>query len=85
MHIFYDGQIIGRRRVDFFVEDVISVELKARAVVEPGHFNQARNYLEVHNIEVGLLLNFGGVSLEFKRIENPKFIPKQHPSNLINP
>ena len=36
MHIFYDGQIIGRRRVDFFVEDVISVELKARAVVEPG-------------------------------------------------
>ena len=77
MSVFYDGQIIGRRRVDFFVEDVISVELKARAVVEPGHFNQARNYLEVHNIEVGLLLNFGGISLEFKRIENPKFVPKQ--------
>ena len=73
MPIFYDGEQIGERRVDFFVEGVISVELKAREVLEKGHFSQARNYLEAYNLEVGLLLNFGGISLEYKRLENPKF------------
>ena len=73
MPIFYDGQQIGERRVDFFVEGLISVELKAREVLEKGHFAQARNYLEAYNLEVGLLINSGTTSLEFKRLENPKF------------
>lgn len=75
MPIFYDGEQIGERRVDFFVEGVVSVELKAREVLEAVHFSQVRNYLEAYNLEVGLLLNFGGVSLEFKRLENTKFNP----------
>jgi GxxExxY protein len=75
MPIFYDGQQIGERRVDFFVEGLICVELKAISVLEAVHFAQARNYLEAYNIEVGLLLNFGTNSLEFKRLENPKFNP----------
>ena len=75
MPIFYDGTKIGDRRVVFFVEGLISVELKAKEVLLPGHFSQARNYLEAYNLEVGLLLNFGGVSLEYKRIENPKYDP----------
>jgi len=73
MPIFYDGQQIGERRVDFFVEGLKSVELKARETLEPVHFAQARNYSEAYNLEVGLLLNFGGLSLEFKRLENPKY------------
>ena len=75
MPIFYDGIQIGERRVDFFVEGLISVELKAREVLESTHYSQARNYLEAYNLEVGLLLNFGGISLEYKRLENPKFNP----------
>lgn len=75
MPIFYDGEQIGERRVDFFVEGIISVELKAREVLEKGHYAQARNYLEAYNLEVGLLLNFGGISLEYKRLENPKYDP----------
>jgi len=75
MPIFYDGEQIGERRVDFFVEGLISVELKAITILEAVHFAQARNYLEAYNIEVGLLLNFGTASLEFKRLENPKFNP----------
>ena len=75
MPIFYDGEQIGERRVDFFVEGMISVELKAREVLEKVHYAQARNYLEAYNLEVGLLLNFGGISLEYKRLENPKYIP----------
>ncbi len=61
MPIFYDNVLIGERRVDFFVEGV--------------HFAQARNYLEAYNVEVGLLINFGFTSLQFKRLENPKFNP----------
>jgi GxxExxY protein len=75
MPIFYDGQVIGERRVDFFVEGLMSVELKAREVLEPVHYSQARNYLEAYNLEVGLLLNFGNISLEYKRLENPKYNP----------
>lgn len=71
--IFYDGIIIGKRSVDFFVENLISVELKTNAIIEPAHFSLARNYLEVHNLEVGMLLNFGNISLEFKQLENTKY------------
>ncbi len=86
MPIFYDGEQIGERRVDFFVEGIISVELKAREVLEKVHYAQARNYLEAYNLEVGLLLNFGGISLEFKRLENPKYKPNPSPkSAALNP
>lgn len=76
MPIFYKGQHIGTRRVDFFVEDVISVELKALIKLEDVHFAQAINYLEVYNLEIGLLVNFGESSLNFKRLTNKKFKPK---------
>ena len=75
MPVFYKERIIGERRVDFLVEGVISVELKAILQLEPVHFAQARNYLEAYNLEIGLLINFGSTSLEFKRLQNPKFKP----------
>ena len=53
MPIFYDGGQIGERRVDFFVEGVICVELKALTALLAVHFAQARNYLEAYNVEVG--------------------------------
>ena len=70
MPIFYKGHNIGTRRVDFFVEEKIMVELKAIIQLEDVHLAQAKNYLEVYNMEVGLLLNFGAKSLEFKRLHN---------------
>ncbi len=75
MPIFYDGIKIGDGRVDFFVEGIISAELKAREILEATHYSQARNYLEAYNLEIGLLINFGTASLEFKRLENPKYNP----------
>ena len=75
MPIYYDGEQIAERRVDFFVEGIVSVELKALIEMESVHFSQARNYLEAYNLEVGLLLNFGAISLQYKRLENPKFNP----------
>ncbi len=75
MPIYYDGQNIGTRRVDFLVQEVISVELKALTKLEDVHLAQAINYLEAYNLEIGMLINFGAKSLEFKRIINPKFKP----------
>ena len=68
MDILYKGEIIGNRRVDFFVQDCVMLELKALIGLEDVHLAQAKNYLEAYNIEIGLLINFGGKSLQFKRI-----------------
>ena len=73
MPIYYKKANIGTRRVDFLVADVISVEIKAVTALEDVHFAQAINYLEAYNLEVGLLINFGERSLNFKRLTNKKF------------
>jgi GxxExxY protein len=70
MPIFYRTEQIGTRRVDFLVEGDVSVELKALTKLEDVHLAQAINYLEAYNIEIGLLINFGTKSLEFKRLIN---------------
>ncbi|MBX7226283.1 MAG: GxxExxY protein [Chitinophagales bacterium] len=77
MPIFYREQQIGTRRVDFLVEGVISVELKAITKLEDVHFAQAINYLEAYNLEIGLLINFGETSLKFKRLSNKKYKSNQ--------
>jgi GxxExxY protein len=71
MEIFYKGENIGTRRVDFFVEGKIMVELKAIIQLEDVHLAQAINYLEAYKMSVGLLINFGSRSLEFKRVMKP--------------
>ncbi len=73
MPIFYKEELIGTRRVDFLVSEVVSVELKAAVQLEDVHLAQALNYLEAYNIEIGLLINFGAKSLQFKRLVNPRF------------
>ena len=73
MQVYYKGKLVGTRRVDFLVEDLICVELKATSKLEPVHLAQAINYLESYNLEVGLLLNFGTMSLEFHRVTNKKY------------
>ena len=70
MPIYYREQRIGTRRVDFFVEKLIMVEIKAITKLEDVHLAQALNYLEAYNMEIGLLINFGAKSLEYKRLHN---------------
>jgi GxxExxY protein len=74
MPIFYDGIEVGTRRADFLVEKIILVELKALSKLEDVHLAQALNYLEAYELEVGLLINFGARSLEFKRLHNKKYV-----------
>ena len=72
MLITYDGIEIGTRRVDFFVEQNIMVELKALIKLEEVHLAQAMNYCQAYGLPIGLLINFGAKSLEFKRVYNLK-------------
>ena len=71
MALRYKGYPIGTRRVDFFVEGLIMVELKAIIQLEDVHLAQAINYLEAYGMEVGLLINFGSRRLDFKRVMKP--------------
>jgi len=73
MKIFYKQWQLGTRRVDFFVEGKISVEIKAVIKLEPVNLAQAINYLEVYNLEIGQLIKVGSPSLEFHRLENKKY------------
>ena len=73
MPIYYKENRIGTRRVDFLVEEIISVELKATTKLDDNHFAQGINYLEAYNLEIGLLINFGESSLIFKRLNNKKY------------
>ena len=74
MSIYYREIHIGTRRVDFFVAQKVMLELKAVEKLEDVHKAQAINYCEAYNIADGLLINFGGRSLEFKRVYNKKLV-----------
>jgi GxxExxY protein len=81
MPIFYREMNIDTRRVDFFVQNSVMVELKAIEKLEDVHRAQAINYCEAYNIADGLLINFGGKSLDFKRVYNKNLVAP----NLVNP
>ncbi|MEZ4954891.1 MAG: GxxExxY protein [Saprospiraceae bacterium] len=68
--IFYKDfeKPIGTRRADFVVEEKILVELKAVKGLEDVHLAQALNYLKAYRLGIGLLINFGAKSMEFKRL-----------------
>jgi GxxExxY protein len=76
MSLTYKGYDIGKRRVDFFVEEKIMVEIKALINLEDVHLAQAMNYVEAYNLEIGLLINFGAKSLQHKRVHNNNEIKK---------
>lgn len=69
-YIFYKDlpEPIGTRRADFVVEGKVLVELKAVIHLEDVHLAQVLNYLRAYRLEIGLLINFGAKSLEFKRL-----------------
>ncbi|OYQ33927.1 GxxExxY protein [Flavobacterium cyanobacteriorum] len=85
MPIFYEGEEIGTRRVDFLVEGEVLVELKALVGLEDVHLAQGLNYLAAYKLDKGLLINLGAKSLEVKRLRHPKNkIPATIPNNKSN-
>ena len=76
--IYYEGAEVGTRRADFIIEGNVLVELKALISLEDVHLAQAKNYVAAYDLPVGLLINFGNTSLQFKKI----FSTRPHPANL---
>lgn len=79
--IFYNNIQVGERRADFIVEEKVVVELKALINLENVHLAQAKNYTVAYNFPIGLLINFGSQSLQYKLIFNQRY---NQNSNLIN-
>ena len=73
--IFYQGIEVGTRRADFIVANQVVVELKAMTALEDVHIAQAKNYVVAYGFEIGLLINFGAKSLDYRRIYNDKKKP----------
>ena len=71
--IYYDGIEVGTRRADFVVQNRVVVELKAVMKLEDVHLAQAKNYTVAYDFPLGLLINFGGKSLQYKLLFNPKY------------
>lgn len=71
--IFYKGIEVGTRRADFVVENRLMIELKALINLEDAHLAQAKNYAVAYDFPLGLLINFGGTSLQYKLIFNPRY------------
>ena len=63
----YKGHVAGEFRADFVMDDAVVVELKAVNQLAPIHEAQLINYLKATPYRVGLLLNFGASSLQYKR------------------
>lgn len=76
MPIYHGDTKIGTQRLHFYIEDAVAVELKVIPKLEEVHISEAIRNLEAFNIEVGLLVNFGGESLEYKRLVNTKYKPR---------
>ena len=63
----YDGVIVGEFNVDLLIDGWLIVELKAVRALPEEHEVQTVNYLTAMEQDFGVLLNFGGKSLQFKR------------------
>jgi GxxExxY protein len=85
LSIYYEHIQIGKRRVDFLIDDKIVVEIKALSELTDQHLAQALNYLETQRLEVGLLINFGAKSLQFKRLTNQQKLQQESDKNPVNP
>jgi GxxExxY protein len=82
--VYYEKIEVGTRRADFVVEGKVIIEIKALVKLEDVHIAQAKNYTVAYDFPLGLLINFGGKSLEYKLLFNPKFYPVPNSANSVN-
>lgn len=66
----YRGRLLGRKFLDFLVEDKIIVEIKKGSKFSKQHIDQVLEYLKINNFELAILINFGNEGVMFKRIVN---------------
>jgi len=70
LDVFYKGTKVKQFACDFLAADTVLVELKAIKNLTAVETGQVLNYLKSTNLKLGLLLNFGARSLQYKRVIN---------------
>jgi len=71
IEIYYKNQLLTKSFIaDLYCYDAIIVELKAVSAILPIHEAQIINYLKATKRELGIIINFGTDSLEYKRYLN---------------
>lgn len=70
--IQYKEKVIGRNFLDFLVEDKVIVETKKRNNFSTRHIAQVLEYLEISNLQLAIIINFGAQGVTYKRIINIK-------------
>jgi len=68
VRVTYKNQTVGRHRLDLIVEGRVIVELKAATSIADAHLAQVLSYMKATNLELSLIVNFGGPSLTWKRL-----------------
>ena len=69
--VTYEGQKIGKHRLDFIVEGKVIIELKTLPFIGSKETNQLLAYLKSTGVKVGLLVNFRSPKVAYKRVINP--------------
>jgi GxxExxY protein len=85
LQVVYDGVIVGEFLPDAVVESSVILELKGVERIAKAHEVQLVNYLTVTRIDIGLQINFGAASLEFKRKYRLRNSDPENPVNPVNP
>ncbi len=86
IEVRYEGESVGDFIADILVEDTVIIELKSVRALNEAHEVQLVNYLVATGKPVGLLLNFGGRSVEVKRkVPVLEGNPLRNPVNPVNP
>lgn len=71
--VIYKGNTLSKTfKADFICYNKIILELKAVKSFTDEHYAQIYNYLKTSNMDLGLLINFGTVSIEFQRVPASK-------------
>ncbi|MCL2042795.1 MAG: GxxExxY protein [Treponema sp.] len=69
LKVYYKNEPLDKCYIaDFICYDKIIVEIKALSQIIPEHQGQVVNYLSATKLKLGLIINFGNKSLEYKRV-----------------
>jgi len=85
INVTYDGLDVGHYFADILVARRVIVEIKAMDQLASAHEAQLVNYLTATGYDLGLLVNFGSSSLQYKKKFRVYRKPDSHPVNSENP
>ena len=66
---FKEGKILGNK-VDFYLEDLVLVDFKAKKNITKDDYFQMQRYLQASKLKLGMIVNFKKYPLEIKRVIN---------------